>query len=144
MNTAPLLQVKREILEDPASLVMETYFSPCGTEMCIAGRLVWNAGWRQIGRTAYVDHEDIRETGTVEGIAAQILEVSLDRARLLFHLPLWRPLGRGRDWLDATPVERAKIAAFQIDQFILGEHVGRLGAPIEDAVVEELEACAVA
>lgn len=161
MNTEPLLQVKAEILADPASLDMDEYFSACGTRMCIAGRLAHNAGWRTTGirHGKWMEHDSRGMIYTVEQVASMILGVPEREAQNLFHVIGWPLDLRFRYDMQVYAEAKAKIAAEMIDHFIASQfarehegsqmtwdpcfHVPQLKEEVEESPVEENETCAV-
>lgn len=137
MNTQALLEVKEQILAHPELHDMSDYFreSDCDTQMCIAGQLVWNAGWRPLD-DLWIEHEYDREPRRILVVAAEILQVNYWDAQELFFEDSWPAQFRDLFMKAETSEGRARAAAAMIDYFI----VTHQRAPKPSLVVED-EAC---
>lgn len=138
MNTEPLLEVKRQILENPEQLNMSDWF--CGSAMCIGGHLVYNAGWQQISAKSQDCYHEIFGERRISTVAAEILGIDMASATRLFHIVNWPMdfmLGYERAERTDDSKRIAEVTARRIDDFIF-EMTSR-------KVKEEIsEACAVA
>jgi len=110
-----LLEVRKQILDDPNSFNMNSWGEHCGTPCCIAGHVVANA--KGVGYLRDSNSLEIDDT------ACKILGIEEGGAKSLFMVNSW-PNGLKNLWLHAedecvnpNPL-RAEIAARRIDQFI--------------------------
>jgi len=133
MNTEALLEVKEQILADPAGFYMEDWF--CQTTMCIGGQLVTNAGWSEISPESEKCRHEIFGDRRISEVACEILEIPYRQGIDLFHVSNW-PERERQLYIESLEVGdrtgMAHAAADRIDRFI------------EDMKDKEDEACAVA
>ena len=119
MNVPMLLQIRDQILAAPDSFRMDTW--SCGTAHCIAGWACVLAGDPVADQTRYPGDQRTRLGWLPHDRALRVMGLSAGRwdSCDLFHVSAWRPPWSEMYDLARLRAERAQIAAWAIEDYIL-------------------------